>query len=36
MTEINDKRNAPKIKTIKPNEQPQYIFSSSSTNSSKK
>ena len=36
-TEINDKKNAPKIKTIKKaNEQPQYIFSSSSTNSSKK
>jgi hypothetical protein len=36
-TEINDKINAPKIKTIKkPNEQSQYVYSSSSTNSSKK
>jgi hypothetical protein len=36
-TEINDKRNTPKLKTIKkPNEQSQYVFSTISNNSSKK
>ena len=36
-TEINDKRNAPKIKKIKKSEeQPQYVFSTISNNSRNK